>query len=209
MSRWLNSLFIDHAVLRIAWRNWGVVEPGQLYRSNHPLPWQFAAAARRHGLASVINLRGQRMACGSDALGRAAAARLGLVQADQPLESRGAPHPERLRHLMHLYRTLPRPILIHCKSGADRAGLAAAVWRLMHGQGAARAAEELSWRYGHVAAAKTGILDAFVAAYAPAEAAGIGFEDWLDHHYDRDALAAAFRAGAAANFLTDRVLRRE
>ena len=36
---WLNSLLVDHAVLRISWRNWGVVEAGRLYRSNHPLPW--------------------------------------------------------------------------------------------------------------------------------------------------------------------------
>ncbi len=37
-SAWLNSLFVDHALLRLGWRNWGVVESGRLYRSNHPTP---------------------------------------------------------------------------------------------------------------------------------------------------------------------------
>jgi protein tyrosine/serine phosphatase len=209
MSRWLNSLFIDHAVLRVAWRNWGVVERGRLYRSNHPLPWQLAEAARRHGIASVINLRGHRAACGSDKLSREAAPALGLVHADQPLESRGAPHKDRLQRLIHLYRTLPEPILIHCKSGADRAGLAAGVWRLLQGHGAARAAAELSWRHGHVAAAKTGILDAFFAEYAAAEARGRDFETWLAQDYDEDALRARFKARPVASWFTDKVLRRE
>jgi len=209
MSRWLNSLFVDHAVLRIAWRNWGVVESGRLYRSNHPLPWQLDQAARRHGIASVLNLRGHRSSCGSDALSRAAAPAQGLVHADQPLESRGAPHKDRLQRLIHLYRTLPEPILIHCKSGADRAGLAAGVWRLLQGHGAARAARELTLRHGHFAAAKTGILDAFFAAYAEAEAQGRGFEDWLNHDYDEVALRAAFKPRPVATWFTDKVLRRE
>ncbi len=209
MTRWLNSLFVDHALLRIPWRNWGVVESGRLYRSNHPLPCQLEQAARRHGIASVINLRGHREACGSDALGREAAAALGLHHADQPFESRGATHKDRLKRLIHLCRTLPEPILIHCKSGADRTGLAAGVWRLIAGQGAARAAEELSVRYGHVAAAKTGILDAFFAAYAEAEARGRSFEAWLEHEYDEQALRAAFTPKPVASWLTDTVLRRE
>ena len=43
----VNSLFVDHAILRQGWRNWGVVAPGRLYRSNHPLPWQLRQATRR------------------------------------------------------------------------------------------------------------------------------------------------------------------
>src|SRR4051794_9198703 len=84
---WLNSLFVDHALLRLPWRNWGVVESGRLYRSNHPLPWQLRQAARRFGLRTVINLRGRREACGSDQLGRTTAAELGLTHIDAPFES--------------------------------------------------------------------------------------------------------------------------
>lgn len=209
MTTWINSLFVDHALLRIGWRNWGVVESGRLYRSNHPLPWQLAEAVKRHGIKSVINLRGHRMDCGSDALGREEAARLGLVHADQPFESRGAPHKDRLLKLIQLYRSLPEPILIHCKSGADRTGLAAGVWHLIQGRDAATAAGELTLRHGHVAAARTGILDAFFAAYAEAEARGLDFETWLATEYDEAALRASFQPRPMASWFTDKVLRRE
>jgi protein tyrosine phosphatase (PTP) superfamily phosphohydrolase (DUF442 family) len=131
---WLNSLFIDHAALRLGWRNWGAVEEGRLYRSNHPLPWQLRQAARRSGLRTVINLRGERETCGSDRLGRAEAAALGLAHVDAPFESRGAPHRDRVLRLAEIYRAMAEPALIHCKSGADRTGLAAGIWLLLQGR---------------------------------------------------------------------------
>ena len=48
---WINSLFVDHAALRLGWRNWAAVEDGRLYRSNHPLPWQLRQAAEKLVLA--------------------------------------------------------------------------------------------------------------------------------------------------------------
>lgn len=209
-AAWLNSLFVDHAVLRMAWRNWGVVEPGRLYRSNHPLPWQLREAARRHGLRTVINLRGHRQFCGSDVLGRAEAQRLGLHYLDQPFESRGAPHKDRILRLAELFAAHPEPVLLHCKSGADRAGLASGLWLLMQGQPVARAVAQLSLKYGHVKQGRTGILDAFFALYAAA--APKPFLDWLRDDYDEAALRESFFSGRRkplADLLVDRVLRRE
>ncbi len=205
---WLNSLFVDHAVLRIGWRNWGVVAPGRLYRSNHPLPWQLATAQRRFGLRSIINLRGHRLDCGSDALGRARAGELGLIHADAPFESRGAPHKDRILRLVALLAELPEPILIHCKSGADRTGLIAGIWLLLQGHPVAEALGQLHWRFGHVSASRTGILDAFFHEFSRAPD-GKPFLDWLREDYDEAALKARFRSQPWADRLVDGVLRRE
>jgi hypothetical protein len=205
---WADSLLRDHAFLRIGWRNWGVVEPGRLYRSNHPLPWQLRAAARRFGLKTVVNLRGWRADCGSDALSRREAARLGLVHVDAPLESRGAPHRDRLLRLVEIFSRMAEPALLHCKSGADRTGLAAGVWLLLQGRSVAEAAAQLSWRYGHVKAAKTGILDAFFAEYAAA--GDVPFLRWLEQDYDEAALKARFTAKSGlGDVLVEKVLQRE
>ncbi len=208
LRAWADALFVDHAVLRLGWRNRGVVEAGRLYRSNQPLPFQLALEARR-GIRTVLNLRGQRD-CGSDVLAREACARLGLTMIDAPFESRCAPHKDRILRLAGLFETIAYPALIHCKSGADRAGLVAAVYLLLRGRPVEEAARQLSWRYGHVAAGRTGILDAFLDRYAAAHAAsGIGFLDWVRGAYDEQALRADFRAGRLGTFITDRLLRRE
>jgi protein tyrosine phosphatase (PTP) superfamily phosphohydrolase (DUF442 family) len=208
---WLNSLLVDHAVLRIPWRNWGVVEVGRLYRSNHPLPWQLRAAQERFGLKTVLNLRGHRQSCGSDALGRARAGELGLVHADAPFESRGAPHKERILRLAGLLGELPEPILIHCKSGADRTGLVAGIWLLLQGRPVAAALDQLHWRFGHLSASRTGILDAFFREYAAFLAANgpKPFLDWVREDYSEAALREGFRSQPWADRIVDRVLRRE
>ncbi len=204
---WAGSLLSDHGAFRLVWHNWAEVIPGRLYRSNHPTPARLAARARRHGLRTIINLRGTKP-CGSTALSRDAAARLGLVTVDLAFESRGAPHRDRLLRFAELWRRIETPALLHCKSGADRAGLVAGVALLLEGGTAAEALAQLSWRFGHVRRSPTGVLDAFFVRYAEVEGR-LGFLDWVAREYDEAALRRDFVAGGLAGFLNDRVLRRE
>lgn len=205
---WVDSLFVDHAVFRTVWDNFAEVVPGKLYRCNHPTPARLARAVRRHHIHTLINLRGHRR-CGSDALSRDAARTLGLDHIDMAFESRGAPHRDRILRFHGIYRSIAAPTLMHCKSGADRAGLAAGLAILFEGGTAADALRQLSWRYGHFNRSRTGILDAFFLRYQ-AEAEGrIPFLDWVGHHYDEAALKGDFVAGGVSSFVVDRVLRRE
>ena len=155
----------------------------------------------------MITLRGERAGCGSDRLGRIAAREAGLVQLDAPFESRGAPHKDRILRLVHLLEAAEEPILIHCKSGADRTGLVAGIWLLLQGAPVAAAMAQLSLRHGHIRQSKTGILDAFFADYA--KAAPKPFLDWLREDYDEAALRAGFASRAWADGLVDKILRRE
>lgn len=207
-AAWTDSLFVDHAVFRTVWTNFHEVIPDKLYRSNHPTPWQLRAATRRLGLRTLINLRGHRQ-CGSDALSREAAQHLGLAHFDMAFESRGAPHRDRILRFALLYRSMRTPALMHCKSGADRAGLAAGLAVLLDGGTARQALGQLSWRYGHFNSSRTGILDAFFRRYA-AEAEGRQpFLDWVANDYDEAALKRDFVASGLSSFVVDRVLRRE
>lgn len=205
---WRDSLLIDHAVFRALWSNLAEVVPGKLYRSNHPTPARLAAATRRLGLRTLVNLRGQRP-CGSDALSRDAALRLGLAHVDLAFESRGAPHRDRVLRFAELYRSIETPALLHCKSGADRAGLAAGLAILLEGGTAAEALGQLSWRFGHFNRSRTGVLDAFFIRYARDAEGRLPFLDWVRDEYDEAALKRDFVAGGLASFVNDRVLRRE
>jgi len=208
LAAWTDSLLVDHAVFRLAWSNFAEVVPGKLYRCNHPTPGRLAALKRRHGLKTLINLRGHRK-CGSDALSRQAAEGLGLIHIDMAFESRGAPHRERILRFAEIYRHLQRPALMHCKSGADRAGLAAGLAILFEGGTTAQALHQLSWRFGHFSAARTGILDAFFRLYAQQGEGRTCFLDWVRDEYDENRLRRDFKASRTASFLTDVVLKRE
>jgi protein tyrosine/serine phosphatase len=207
-NAWLDALFVDHAVLRILWTNFHPVVAGRLYRSNHPTPGNLRAFVRKAGIKSLINLRG-RAGNGSDALSREAAGRLGLAFYDMAFESRGAPHKDRILRLAEIYKTMKGPGLVHCKSGADRAGLAAGLFILMEGGGTAEALAQLSLRYGHIKQSKTGILDAFFLTYARDGEGRKGFLDWVREDYSEEALRAAYRSSALAGFVNDRILARE
>jgi protein tyrosine/serine phosphatase len=60
------------------------------------------------------------------------------------------PDPALLAHLLTALATAPTPLLIHCKDGADRTGLASALYELtvVH-KSPAIADTQLSFRYGH------------------------------------------------------------
>lgn len=207
-AAWIDSLFVDHAVFRTIWDNFAEVVPGKLYRVNHPTPGRLARLKRKLNLVTLINLRGHRK-CGSDALSREAAGKLSLIHIDMAFESRGAPHRERILRFADIYKKLQAPALMHCKSGADRAGLASALAIIFEGGTAAEARKQLSWRFGHFSKSPTGILDAFFIHYQSVAEGRLPFLEWVATEYDEVALRANFRAHGLSSFINDRILVRE
>ena len=82
------------------------------------------------------------------------------------LNARYAPDPKELLALLDLFDSVEKPFLMHCKSGADRAGLASALY-LIHSEGksVAEAQTMLSFKYLHVNDRKTGIMGHTLRAY--------------------------------------------
>ena len=93
------------------------------------------------------------------------------------------------------------PGLLHCKSGADRAGLAAGLFVLFQGGTARDALDQLSLRFGHIRQAKTGILDAFFLRYQRESEGRKPFLDWVRDDYDEAALRRDFHANGLASFI--------
>lgn len=121
---------------------------------------------------------------------------LGLTLHSVALASRKAPEKDELQRMIAIMGDLERPALIHCKSGADRAGLAATLYlHVIEGQPLEKARAQLSWRNLHFRFTKTGVLDLFLDQYHARNAeTGIGFDQWLAEDYDAEALQSAFKA---------------
>src|SRR6266567_2161025 len=153
---WADSLLVDHAIFRTVYSNFATVIPGRLYRCNHPTPMRIRRFARRYGVTTIVNLRGET-GTGSYHLSREAAEKLGIAYHDLSVESRGAPHRDRILRLLGIWRSSAGPVVLYCKSGADRVGLASGLCLLFEGRSAATALRQLSLRFGHIRRARTGI----------------------------------------------------
>lgn len=199
----------DHAFLRLAFSNAHWLGP-DLVRTNQLSPRQLEAWKAK-GIRTVINLRGARDES-YYALEKDACARLGLTLIDAPLDSRDAPGRDRIHRARDLFRQIEYPVLIHCKSGADRAGMMAVLYRHFHlGEPISVAIEQLSKKYLHHREGLTGVLDFMLEKYiAEVEPTGVSFIDWIDSAaYDPKAIRAEFKAGWWGTVLTDKILRRE
>ncbi len=131
--------------------NFHPVIEGQLYRSAQPSADQLASYVRANGIKTIINLRGSHP--GTDWYdGEVAVARkLGLEHIDFSMSASKAVTPQRAAEIVSLMASAPKPILIHCQSGADRSGLVAALYaKKVAGWSDDKAEGQLSFYYGHV-----------------------------------------------------------
>lgn len=125
------------------------VQPG-VYRSKQLEAGTLATFVREKGIRTVLNLRGN----GGDeawyvAEGHAVTS-AGARLVDLQMSANNEPDDARLRQLVATLRTVEKPVLVHCNGGADRTGLASALYELLvAGKSAEEAAGQLSFRYGH------------------------------------------------------------
>ncbi len=126
------------------------IEPSQFYRSAQLNGDEFKNIIKEKGIRTVINLRGENI--GSDWYDAeiAAVRETGAHHIDIRLSANNKPDAETLNALIKALRTAPRPLLVHCKAGADRTGLASALYEyLVENKTAKTASGQLSFRYGH------------------------------------------------------------
>lgn len=199
---------VDHGIIRAIYPNRHQLAPG-VWRSSQPAPRDIALFDQR-GIRTIVNLRGARD-CGSYRLERASCKRYGIRLIDFPMKSREAPPASFFREAGALFEAIDYPVLMHCKSGADRVGLMSVIYLIVaEACPAERAISELGLRYGHIRQARTGVLDAVVEAYIRhASREPVGFLRWAEKNYDAQAVTTRFRSRSWANTLVDGILGRE
>lgn len=194
---WWHFQLLDHAILRIVWWNLAEIAPG-VWRSNQPSPKRLARY-KRMGIRSVINLRG--VTGHSPYLFQEEACReLGLTLHNITLSARKLVPRQDILTLIAVMRSAERPFVLHCKSGSDRAGFAAALYlAVIEGRPVAEARRQLHWRFLHLASTDTGILDHVFDVYeAQTAQAPQDLETWFATRYDHEALTASWRAKRGA-----------
>ena len=155
------------AVLQVlAGNNLRAIQPRRSFRAGQMSRQRLESVIRNRGIRTVINLRGYcpdfewyRDEC------RATHA-ANVAQEDITLSAIRLPTPSEIRRLIEVLDRTEYPILVHCRQGVDRTGLAAAVVKLLEpGVSAGEARRQLSLAYGYVPFNGTEHMRQFLALY--------------------------------------------
>ncbi len=137
--------------------NFHEVHAGTLYRSAQPSADALADYVKLHGIKTVINLRGAHPGRNWYDSEIAASESLGITHVDFAMSDRVELSFDRSMELLALMRDAEKPLLIHCKAGADRTGLASVLYlQQVAGVDEERAEWQLSPIYGHLNIPLTG-----------------------------------------------------
>lgn len=141
--------------------NFHTVIAGELYRSAQPSADEIESYAKQYGIRTIVNLRGSSDSASWYDDEVATAKRLGITHLDFRMSASRQLTPEQADELVAMLKDAPKPILIHCRSGADRTGLVSVLYsQQIAGLPEAVAEQQLSIYFGHVS------LPIVSAAYA-------------------------------------------
>lgn len=121
------ALIGGHAALGQATGNFHEVIAGELYRSAQPSADDVHAYAKDHGIRTILNLRNEKRTDWYRDEAQAAS-ESGVTLIDFPMSSSRELPIEEAQKLAKIMADAPKPLLIHCEHGANRTGLASAIY---------------------------------------------------------------------------------
>lgn len=131
--------------------NFDEVIPGEYYRSAQPTPSRLARYVKKYGIKTVLNLRGLNTKYQWYRDEVAEADKLGIKFVNFKMSARRELTDAQVDQLIAILHDVPKPILVHCKSGSDRTGLISAIYLYkVAGKTEAVAERQISFRYGHI-----------------------------------------------------------
>ncbi|MDL2398522.1 dual specificity protein phosphatase family protein [Rhizobium mayense] len=131
--------------------NFHPVIAGQVYRSSQPSAATIAELQKQYGIKTIINLRGDNSGRSWYDREVAQAKELNINHIDFKMSASRELTQGQAAQLVEIMRDAPKPLLIHCQAGADRTGLASALYLAAIAKtGEATAEGQMSIMYGHL-----------------------------------------------------------
>jgi protein tyrosine/serine phosphatase len=131
--------------------NFHTVIAGELYRSAQPSPEDIAAWHKRYGIKTIVNLEGPHPYAAWYRKEKATAEALGITLIDHQMSAQRDVQAPEVDQILKILSTAQRPILVHCRNGADRSGLVSALYVAAIAHGSELFAEfQLTPFFGHL-----------------------------------------------------------
>jgi protein tyrosine/serine phosphatase len=174
-------IFISMPILS-GCQNFGVVEAGRVYRSAQLDGEEIKELSARYKIKMIINLRGAKPGTAWYDEEVKAARSAGLELHSARWSANRLPMSVELLPVIELLESGPFPILIHCRAGADRSGLASALYLILRGLLLEQARQELTVFHGHIPIASTRAMDDFLDLYSR-QSNGKSLKRWIREDY--------------------------
>ena len=131
--------------------NFHAITPSVAYRSAQLDRDELEYYIKKYNISSILNLRGKNPDKSWYKEEMEVSKEQNVKHYDIALSASQKPTKEDVRKLMEIFEQAPRPILIHCQGGADRSGLAAAMWKvIVDKKPKSEAGKQISILYGHI-----------------------------------------------------------
>ncbi len=108
--------------------NFHVVTKNELYRSAQLDKDELTYYLNKYHIKSILNLRGKSPDAQWYKDEIKISKKFGVIHHDYGFSASHLLSIKRMKKIVAILKELPKPVLIHCKSGADRSGLVAALW---------------------------------------------------------------------------------
>jgi protein tyrosine/serine phosphatase len=211
---WLYAFFIEHNFINIFRRNFHKLSDNA-YRSSQPTMYQLKGIVSKYGIKTVINLKGENRNSGHFLLERRTCEKLGVTMVNHTIYSRKMPDLNIVKNARKMLEGVEYPILLHCKAGADRAGIISALYKyFIENRSMEESIRQLDfWPYGHIRYTKAGKMDFFFDEFIKHKNENpdkdVKLEQWCEKIMDKDDLERRFIKHPWADILYDFILRRQ
>lgn len=128
--------------------NFHTVVKGKLYRSSQLSADDLNRAIDDYQIRTIVNLRGASLKDDWYQEEISTVQSRGVTHYDLRLKAHSLPSRKQLKQLIAILKKAPKPILVHCREGADRTGLMSAMGIILLGNASLhRATQQVSWLY--------------------------------------------------------------
>ena len=122
----------------------------------------------KYNIKSILNLRGSNLGHEWYKEEMRASSDLRIAHYDIALSATHELTSDEVAKIIVIFKTAPRPLLLHCKAGADRSGLVAAMWKvIIDHEPKSEAGRQLSILFGHIPIGGTLAMDRFFDSWTP------------------------------------------
>lgn len=166
------------------------------------MPWNLEKIIKKYDIKSVLNLRGRGNYLYD--LEEEICKKLGVEYKVITISSRVLPSYEKLEELVNYLKNSKKPLLFHCKAGADRTGFVAVLWHVLQGRDVKWAVKkELKLSKAYISLSKAGRVKEMFLKYNNQG----DFLEW--YKKNRDSIQENFSENPFIDFIYEKILRRE